>query len=158
MNRLLPIDIGLVLKIAAEGAAHGLGDKARNGKGEEQHHETGARRQINGAPSGSIAPHHPCRKTRARPKHKEQPGGIARKFFGNVVQHIMPAFVAEDEQNLVIRHLIRRRIPHHVPLRRSNPGHKRIDPRRFLAGLDQVHAAGRNIDAGARHHLSLIHI
>ena len=50
VNRLLPIDIGLVLKVAAEGAVHGLGEEAGNRNGEEQHHEAGARREIRARP------------------------------------------------------------------------------------------------------------
>src|SRR5208337_4591050 len=66
VNRLLPIDIGLMLKMPADGAGRRLREEAGNGNGEEQYHEACARRQIHGPPSCSIAPYHPCSKTRAR--------------------------------------------------------------------------------------------
>jgi len=146
VNRLLPVDVGLMLEVAAEGVACRFKQEARKRKRENQNQKTLSAGErvclISHAqlPARAAAAGQPSGQRSRAPNDKEETGGHAGQLLRNVMQNIMPALVAEDEEDLVVGQPVGGRIPHHKALGRTDAGHIGIQSVGFCAGLHQIHS------------------
>ena len=118
VNGFLPVDVGLMLEVAAEGVADRLQHEAGDGDGEQQHDEAGAGGERSCSsmpaelPARAEAAGEPGGESGAGPVDEEQREGIAGNQFGNVVEDVVAALVAEDEEDFVVGDAAGGGVPH----------------------------------------------
>ena len=101
------------------------------------------------SPTAAETAREPGRKPRASPVDEKQRGGDAGNRLDDVVQDVVAALVAEDEEDFVVRQPVGGGVPHDVALGGTEARDVGIEAVVFLAGLHQEHALGWNADAGA---------
>ena len=69
--------------------------------------------------------------------------------FGNVVEDVVSALVAEDEEDFVVRNAAGGRVPHNDAFGSANTADVGVEAVGLDAGLHEEHAVRRDVGAGA---------
>src|ERR1035437_6848350 len=156
VDGLLAVDVGLVLEVAAKGVVCRRHQEANDRDGEEEYQEalTAGERGISAflpaqAPAGAEASRQPAGKRCTAPENKEQGERCPCEYFGNVIEDVMAAFVAEDKEDFVVGYAAGGGIPHDDALGGAHAADISIKAVRLKAGLHQKHPLGRDVGSRA---------
>src|SRR6185437_6434105 len=98
-NGFLPVDVGLVLKVSADGVCAGFDEETGDGQHEEERDEAGAAAEGFDAPAMPDAANQPAGDAGADPKNKKDACGRNGEALEDVVQNVMAGFMGEDEKD-----------------------------------------------------------
>src|SRR6185437_7459729 len=111
VDGFLPVDVGLVLKVTADGVCAGFDEEAGDGQHEEERDETGAAVEGFDLPPRTADVHEPRGNAGADPEDEEEACGRNGETPGDVVQNVVTGLVGEDEKDFVIGDAAGRGVP-----------------------------------------------
>src|ERR1700752_4830733 len=100
-------------------------------------------------PSGAPAVERGVEQARRYVESHQQECAKKQNAVANVIEHIVPGFVAEDEKRFVRGHFLQQRVIDDHTLGSAESGDVSVQLVGFLTGTHQEHMIGGNLQAGA---------